>query len=347
MGGHGLRSVAHGGHLADGARKQGIVRGQSGQGSAGEGSAAGPAEAVASSASPRVGPPAVRMSYAAAELLPALSHGVRTCAQLRREGGWGVLFAAAGQDGARPLERLLASAMSGAAAALECTVPLLVRHLLEAAGECSGNDGASNNCGSGGGAGTPWRQQLLRDVRLMELLGAGVVLYMRGVFEGWYEDVFSLGAYLKGRLRDGMARVLPLAAAAFPTELRAVMDGGSAAAAAAGGGTDAAGSGPGPEAAGGAHAAGPSTGRSGIPHYVVEEVLEGCHRPEWGTWVQDVLGGGELPGGAVQELTEFHVGSYAAGRESVTALLRALLPPEEARAAVAAAVAAGPARSEA
>ncbi len=189
----------------------------------------GPREAAAAGS-------ALRFSVVAAELLPALSNGVRACAELARLVGLVRVVdlrveqeERGGGEGAGPVARgalravlrdVTNSSLEYTASALSCAAVLLARQCLAAAEQRqdSGGGFAAAGSGSGDGAGsvdTPWRQLLLRDVRLMELLGAAAELHCAGrALPLWREMSDRLGA------------TLPLAAVAFPEEFRAAVQGG-------------------------------------------------------------------------------------------------------------------------
>ncbi len=310
-------------------------------------------------ACPRAAPSAVRLSYAAAELLPALSQGVLLCAELGPGPGWDAMRASAGDGIVEAAADFSLGGVSCAGTALACCNLLLAKHIMVALEEGPEGGAGDRYGGSGGGGGgrdarAPWRQLLLRDVRLMELLGAGVRLLR------WQERVAEEAAgYEKviGELRDALSRVLPLAAAAFPAEFRAAMVGGGGdAAAAAGSGPGVAAGGRAARTAGHGDAAGAGTSVGRLPAAprcidlaVAREALEGLEAEQGEEQlgvVTRVLGGWEP---AAEELAEVarkyrYLEAYKDDPEDVEALLRAMEAPGEARRQVAAAVAAGAAR---
>ncbi len=178
---------------------------------------------------------AVRVSVMAAELLPALAHGVQACAELIRVVGLGEGWQGrAGGDVTWPVRAALRKELhwitrnsaAYAYSALSWAGLLLARHCLEAAGEHWGGQGGPAVAGGGGDGETPWRQLLLRDVRLMELLGAAGEIRIAGhqTLAVWDEMSASLAAALQ------------LTAAAFPAEFRAAVQGGGEGGGAAGAG---------------------------------------------------------------------------------------------------------------
>ncbi len=323
------------------------------------------------------GPSAVRLSYAAAELLPALSQGVLLCAELGPGRGWEALPEV--KDGGMQAMLFSLDGISFAGTALACCSLLLAKHVMVALEEGAEGEAGGGNGGSGGGGGgsdarAPWRQLLLGDMRLMELLGAGVRLLR------WQMKVIGKAAGNEkdtGELRDALSRVLPLAAAAFPAEFGAAVEGGWE------GGGAAAGSGSGvAERERGAQTAGhPVTAGAGasmgrlvatpqcIDLATVREaglevehtrLLLGVAAHVLGGWKAMQEHGGQLgvvtgvgAGGwepAPGELAELAgrcccLKAYRVGPEDVEALLRAMQTPGEVRRQVAAAVAAGAARS--
>ncbi len=300
-------------------------------------------------AGPRAGPSAVRLSYAAAELLPALSQGVLLCAEVGPAPGWDAMRESAGDSGITALaDCCIGGGIPCAGTALACCNLLLTKYIVVTLEEGAEGGAGGGNGGSGGGAGTPWRQLLLRDVRLMELLGAGARLLR------WQERVAGERAGLQkevGELRDALSRVLPLAAAAFPAEFRAaVVGGGEDAAAAAGSGSGVAEGERGARTARNADtpAAGTSVGwLVATPRCIdlaaVREVLGGLEA-EHGEQLEvatRVLGGWEPAAGELAEVaSEYHyIRAWKDDAEDVEALLRAMETPGEARRQVAAAVA--------
>ncbi len=92
---------------------------------------------------------------------------------------------------------------------------------------------AAGGGSSGGGADSPWRQLLLREVRLMQLLGAAVELAC-GTQEleagGRMMDMATCTPSPERRtLCEALARLMPVAAAAFPAQFRAAVGLGAAA----------------------------------------------------------------------------------------------------------------------
>ncbi len=283
---------------------------------------------------------AVRLSVVATELLPALSLGVRACAELVRlvglEDGQG---RAGGEEegsvarAARAVLRVVLRCVTGsslryATGAMDCVRVLLARCCLEAAGQrqdsiCDPAGAAAAASGGGGGSGAAWRQLLLQDVQLMELLGAAAELHHVGqAQEHWHE------------LSGSLAAALRVTAAVFPAEFRAAVQGGD-------GGAGGSGGSEGAEAGftrslSGAVALGAlsGSGRGGDEELgVVGRVLSGTDpSPEeaWDAVRRDAMG--SLLG--VPEAT-------------FVELLRNMLPPVEARAAAAQAAAAAPAAAAA
>ncbi len=224
---------------------------------------------------------ALRSSFALAELLPPLAHGVQLCAGLlpltrrverqAQEAAEGSDVVMLGED----LRNLISGSYVCASTALGCCLAVMAwrcgrptgdRELGDGGssggggngggsndgggcgaasgsgggGSGSGNaNGGSTGCGCGGGGGgcgggscdegggapgvvdPSWRQLLLRDVRLMELLGAGVVLQR----EEEVQKVQRGEAPTWSEVRGPLAHALTLAAATFPEELRAAVGG--------------------------------------------------------------------------------------------------------------------------
>ncbi len=191
-----------------------------------------------------------------------------------------------------------------------------------------GGDGTTTGSGVVGGD-CPWRQLLLRDVRLMELLGAVLELHAR-------VKAAAAAARLPGsrglqqklvHQRHVLARAVCQAACTFPAEFCAGVDGegGDAAQTAA--------------AARGSGAGSSGHGRGCtpcMPLTAVEAVLE---TDDQRTLEARVLEG-EAPlasTGMAWDAAQTCMEQYGIPRDNVPEALRALLPPAEARAAVAAA----------
>ncbi len=318
------------------------------------------AGATADSAAVRAagcGPIALRLSFVAGELLPAVSLGVRACAELARGPGQGQ--GAADGAGARAmLSPVDCSHM--AHAAVECTVALMARLCLAAAEAQSGTGGAgaeatgagaatSSSTGGplGDGAGVegaeagpvaPWRQLLLWDIGLMELLGAAAAVHRMAAVavaaSGQLASAAGPGPVLPF-LRRSLANALPLAAAAFPAEFRAAYDGCRAAA--KGAEAPVCGAGEGAAAAPTGAAGGPGAGArlciaqadvavlmaawasEGGQLQVLDRVCDGWHPSPEEAWTLACRCWWGEPAGPEQE-----------------AALRLLLPPAEACAAMAA-----------
>ncbi len=331
----------------------------------------GEAAAAAAGFAERLG---TRLSVVAAELLPALSRAVQVCAELmarqgaaRHEGrGNGDGDGNQGVSVSKVVHAIGRRCYEPASTALLYAVMLLVKLMLLAkqsdersAGQPSGG-GADGGCGGGGGTGggdAPWRQLLLRDVRLMELLGACVELYWKaeeaGVTQGnTLEDVPPHVA-----MRHHLVFVLPLAAVSFPAEFRVAVGGTGAGAAVAGAGAgagagaaaDAAGAGVQAGGSGAAGGAGSGAGSRGLPACIclsdMRELLLGAVAGVEGCgWVlalvDDVLGGWEPTARIVEEVARVAWEVGWSEPQHTWRVFDALLPPEEVRAAVAAAAAA-------
>ncbi len=95
-----------------------------------------------------------------------------------------------------------------------------------------GSGGVAPGSGCRGAADTEWRRLLLRDVRLMELLGAGVALAQQQVYDGLPSDPDCCAT--QDVMRTSLCISLLLAALTFPAELRAAVEGSDGAAGAAG-----------------------------------------------------------------------------------------------------------------
>ncbi len=378
---------------------------------------------------------ALRFSWAAADLLPAVSALFLLCSEVCNGEGVAVGLgcgAAASEDsrartraaGARLCKLLWCSGRIHLLA-----VPLLAKHGRAGVADteqASGGDGGrgcgggkrSSTCGGGSGGrgdgggsdgisssnstssggrsggdvdgggaaadpGTPWRQLLLRDVRLLELLGAVAELHSE-------QAVAAVAKYDEEMLdwldepRSKLAHVLALAAAAFPAEFRAAVGEGATRAGAGtgtgagtgagagaceglqmavGGAGCAAGSGTKMSAEAGALAGvepgvarksrgaergdgGSSTAKPCISLAAVHEALRsGAFGEQLGV-VDRVLGGWEPTPGEVWDLVcSCCHDSCGLRREQLEALMPLMLPPAEARAAVGAATAAVPASS--
>lgn len=320
--------------------------------------AAGPggeaAAAVASEGVPIAAPQtvAVRPSLAVAELLPALSHCVVVCAELGRAG---TVRCGATVDGtADVMEALLVRGTVDGAFALDCAALLLARYLSAGClqGDTGDDGGGSGSVGGGSGGGgsgsndsvggdgrdrsdvgaggAQWREFLLRDIRLMELLGAAVELNQCAATAAAVPQYAGLALPL--------VRTVCLAATAFPGEFHAAVDSGSAAtAAAAATAAESAGS---ASTVGAAGSSRPGGGPLRIPLRAVRSLLLslGC-RAEL-EYLTGVLGGCD----PTPEMGQAMVNRYMmvfrqSGEGSAKASLRALVPPTEARGAVAAAAA--------
>ncbi len=186
--------------------------------------------------------------------------------------------------------------------------------------------------GSGGGGDTPWRQLLLRDVRLMELLVAALELH------AWGAAAAAAGRWAAGEAQAKLGplslllvRVLCQAACVFPAEFRAAVDreGGCAAqsdpqtaAAAAGRGI-------------GGHADGH---RPRMTLAAIAAVLAAGDHQDARRLLGHVLAGGAAPASMamVWGVPDAYLGCVIS-KERAQDALRTLLLPAEARAAVAAA----------
>ncbi len=276
----------------------------------------------------RVATVAERLSVVAAELLPVLSHGVRVCTEVagrrygRARGGehreevWG---GDGDEDGsvAAALRVVYDCGPECAWSTLDMALMLLAKHC-----ELGERD-------------TPWRQLLLREVRLMELLGACVEVHAQGEGSADAQGSSGSGRQWWDRFKDGLARALPLAAAAFPAEFRAAVGGAGADAAAA-------------VAAGPSSSAG--TGGGNAPCISLPDMRAALQEVPPDLWpieplrvVTRTLEGEELEGKHVSDLSWMYCLSGRGSQSTVEAtawLLSAMLPPSEARNAVVAAVAA-------
>ncbi len=317
---------------------------------------------------------AVRSSIAMAELLPALSQGVQVCAELLGMGkgqGGGRGGGREGLDAWGDAGVDADTSMHTLRCAVTCSVPTLfcaslamAKHAAAVVEEqqqqdmaaaaaapgrcCNGDDvdaghGDSGASGSGGAAGgdgaaggrvdggdCPWRQLLLRDVRLMELLGAALKLFARGAAAAKLPGARDLWHKL-ATLHDALVHTLWLAACTFPVEFCSAVDRKGAAAAR-------------PEARTAAAAAAAGRGSSGhgggsppcMAQAAIEAILE---TDDQRVLVACVLEG-EAPlasTGMAWDVAQTCLEQYGIPRDNVPEALRALLPPAEARAAVAAA----------
>ncbi len=275
---------------------------------------------------------ALRVSYAACELLPVMCRTVLVCTELGLGKGEGA------REGGDADEKLvnLANAIRCAAVALDYALLLLTRHSWEAAaaaaerqGGQAGGDGSSAGAAEGRGVGgardgcASWRQLLLRDMRLMEVLGAAVQLQASGAGQCQVLTHNGRPAHAPDVLGDNLAFTLSLAAATFPAEFRA-----------AAGGADAA-------AATGA-ATGPTAGGSCAPPCIsIEDACGVLEMDDGDNVVSHVLRGLDPTPRDVWELAcdQWSQRGVQQGAP-LEARLRLLVPPAEAREAVAAAGAA-------
>ncbi len=298
---------------------------------------------------------AVRYSYAAAELLPQVSAGVQLCAELERweEGGGGRGHGGVADAACEASAYLMSCSSSLIPTALECTNLILAKHIGAAAerhGVLAAADGGGAGCSSSGdgrsvlsagGLDTPWRQLLLQEVRLMGLLGAAVQLWDGVEAEYAWAKHFAQGAHdarVDELVRKQLSAAMVMSAVAFPVEFRAAAGGkrthGSAGPRAV---TRAAAA-----AAAGKRAAGGAGGGSGpcIDLADARVVMGDAGCGDGAEVVTRVLGGWEPTAGEAWELASSCLGrcGLAAG-EQLAGILAALVPPAEARAAVAAAAA--------
>ncbi len=168
-----LKSADSEGTGSGGAGGRGAGNGGASGSEGGGGGAAGARHSSAAEAGAAAGLLDVRLSCALSELLPALVHGVYVCAELRRGPGWDALCERAGPEGGAMLHSLAEFGDTCAHHVLELVVMALARYGLE-----RGAEGAAGGPGDGGGGSEatatggswPWRQMLLHDMRLMELL---------------------------------------------------------------------------------------------------------------------------------------------------------------------------------
>ncbi len=295
-----------------------------------------------------------RLSVVAAVLLPAVSKVVRGCVDLRQ-----AAVAAQGgssKDDAGSLARRATDAVPGpATGALQCVLVLLAAHAGAAAGgeqqqqHGAGSEGrgggveAAGDSGSGGGDGgaggrvvasSPWRALLLQDMQLMELLGAGVWLHgyvAAMVAAAAAEGDRSVICENNERMRRALVWGLALAAAAFPAEFRAAWGGGGRA----------------EVVAQGPHGGSSSYAGSGTPSSCMPQLPACLHGLMSATGsngglqaVVCVLGGGDPSPGEVWGLACTYWALHGYTPDQLGALVGAMLPPEEARAAVDAAAAA-------
>ncbi len=185
----------------------------------------------------------VRVGALAAELLPPLSRGLQLCAELGRNPDRHPEFRGNGivQLQVNVTER----GFWMAACALDYAILLLARHGKEVAAAAAvaaaeelpgGSDAAAAASGSGGGGGghaahlmaTPWRQLLLQDMGLMGLLGAVLQLRAQAAWAQAQDRDPAATAPAPDRLCYALARILQLAAIAFPAEFRSAVPGAAA-----------------------------------------------------------------------------------------------------------------------
>ncbi len=201
-------------------------------------------------------------------------------------------------------------------------------------GGAAGGDGAAGGGVDGGDC--PWRQLLLRDVRLMELLGAALKLHARvqAAAAARLSGVSEIQQKLQP-LRQVLGHVLCLAACIFPVQFCSAIDreGGdavqpqaqAAAAAAASRGTG-----------GHGHGGTPPC----MPLAAVVAIMKAGDITSALELVTSVLGGEVLSGADMWCVAEAYLTWCRIAWEEAPGALRVLLPPAEARAAVAAAAAA-------
>lgn len=271
---------------------------------------------------------ALLVSYAAVELLPVLCRSVRVCIEgvgkgegPRRRGG------AAGA--AEALGSLASDSVTCAVVALDYALLLLARYCLEAAeaerqggqADCAGGSaGMAEGRGNGAsGCCAPWRQLLLRDVQLMELLGVGLALLASGDVGNWVVRRNGRMVFAADVLSDNLACTLHLAAAAFPAEFRA-----------AAGGADAAASG----------GFGGAASGSGLACISVEDANVQLGTGHDNSVLARVVRGWDPTPGKVWQLAREQWCGRGMRRGQLEARLRLLMPPAEAREV---AVPAGPA----
>ncbi len=310
--------------------------------------------AVAAGFAERLG---MRLSVVAAELLPAVSRAVQGCAELmgnlaavrhegRRDGG-GDPDQGASLSGV--VRRVTNTCYAPAATALGYVVMLLVKQTDERAACQPLVSRADGGCGGGGGTGGgdgPWRQLLLREGQLMELLGACLELSWQAEEAAGVQGVSPGDKAALTTLRESLVRALPPAAAAFPGQFRAAVSGIDAGAAAAAAAVRAGAQAGGTGAAGGA---GRCAGNRDTPpcislSHLRELLLGAAEGEEGGSWelgvVDDVLGGWEPTMEDVEELVCAAWESCWGEPEHTWRVFDVMLTPGEARAAVAAAAAA-------
>ncbi len=367
-----------GGGVAGAAAGTGQGAAGAGVGAAGEGDGAGGSGARAGvegteqagslGLEGRAEPPqlfAVRSSIALAELAPALSRAAVVCAEMagmrKQREEWRQLRAqivAAAGPGADayagdPLQDVFDDGVACCILALFCASLLVAMHCGAVVGcgkeRAAGEPGKSSDGAVGGAVDTPWRQLLLREVRLMELLGAAVQLHeeaQAAVLAALAAGASSRGGGLGQKelkslhaLEDMLQRVVVMAATAFPAEFRAAVKGGG------GGGGGATG------ATGGVQGAGSGSGRRdaapciSLPHLMT--FLASCGNEQMGVAVGSVLSGTTLGEREAWRIVILYLETLLEASRDVEGTLRLLLPPAEARAAVAAAAAAAAAAARA
>ncbi len=309
---------------------------------------------------------AVRYSYAVAELLPQISSGVQLCAELdtweEDGGGHGPGHEAVGDAASEASAQLTCCVSPCIHTALECTNLLLAKHIRTAAEQHgavagAGDGGGAGSSSSGGGGGgvarsalagggpdAPWRLLLLGDVRLMGLLGAAVQLWGKVEAEYmWAKHVAQDDHDVRQceLMRKQLSAAMVLAAVAFPAEFRAAAGGKRAAAAAAEPrAVPAAAATAGKRGAGGA---GGGSGRSNAPTCIdladARAVMGDAGFADSVAVADRVLGGWEPTAGEAWGLASSCLGRCGVAAEELPGILAALVPPAEARAAVAAAAA--------
>ncbi len=201
-------------------------------------------------------------------------------------------------------------------------------------GDGAQGHGAAVGGSGGGGADTPWRQLLLRDVRLMELLGAALELHAQGTAAA-AAGLLGAGNTQQelGDLQHILVHTLCKAACVFPGEFRAAVDRAGGCAAQMNSET--------------AAASGRGTGGQGhgacMPLAALEAITKtDDDHPDAHRLLMHVLDGQVLPASAVtvRDVPDAYRAPCGIQLERVPEALRVLLPPAEARAAVAAAAAA-------
>ncbi len=269
-------------------------------------------------------------------------------------------------EGAAELEALVGSSVTWAMVALRCSMVLVAKLFGAAAvGEHSGSgngvrsgNGGGGSCSSGGGGGdaeghagvvaecaldeaaatgataaagngSPWRDLLLREVQLMQLLSAALEMYQVAATAPVVTHVYGEMHTLHAQLRALLSPALVLSAAAFPAEFRAAAAHALGAAAA------------GDSGAGPAGRAQPCISLPEVHAMLGSEGADGVSSKE-SSYVGQVLGGLDP---APQEVFRLAVGYCWPGMQEPPArqaeLLQMLQPPAEACSAVAAAGAAG------